>query len=112
MKLMSYDGAIEGVAVCASEYESPFLPPQSRGISLLSLAFSMLSKKFADRRWHHDCPSATGRLRLDEFKLAVKSLELAGDSDVAHSQVDVVPTQPECFTLAQAKGERDRIQSL
>jgi hypothetical protein len=92
VKLMRHDRPIQWVAVRPRKHQTPFLPIRSGSTPFCVLSSLMLAQNSSNHRRHHDRSTAPHGLWLDELKHSTKALQLSRNAEVAHFQVDILPT--------------------
>ena len=93
MEFLGDGGPIERRPNRSREDELGVYPSLACISAFLLLTREVLAEGFGDHGWHGERAPAALRLWLDQAERTVEALQLFGDAEVAHLQVDVRPGQ-------------------
>jgi hypothetical protein len=99
-------------ADAGGEDQPGFFPVLPGALALSVLGNPVLSERGQTRGGQCDDPLGLVGLDGAEDELAAETLKGLPDEDDPFDQVDVFPSQSECFSTAEAEGERDGVKRI
>lgn len=112
MEAVTNDRTVQRSSTICCEYEIRVLPSLPSNPFLVELPILVFTESNNNGgRQRHGSPTPWG-LRLNELERTVDSLELLVDSQLAHFEVYVPPSQAQRLSLAQAHRQGNGVQSF